>query len=123
MDKIRCAPQAALRLGAGTRIYFDAGARRHVLIHCDAEVMLNAMAHFVLRLCDGGHTRHGILQRMGVKRGSVMARDIQAFLDEACALAWIVERRPAGCLPVWRGHRRSAATPNGKRHCGRYRLV
>ncbi len=92
MSKTGCAPQGALRLGAGTRIHFDAGTRRHVLIHCDAEVVLNAVAHFVLRLCDGGHTRHGILTRMGVTRDSALARDIQAFLDEARALAWIVER-------------------------------
>ncbi len=119
MSKTRCAPQGALRLSADTRIRFDAGARRHVLIHCDAEVVLNAMAHFVLCLCDGGHTRHSILKQMGVTRGSALARDIQAFLDEARALAWIVERQPSECAAAWRGHRRSAAKSDNKRQCTR----
>ncbi len=119
MSKTGCAPQGALRLGAGTRIHFDAGTRRHVLIHCDAEVVLNAVAHFVLRLCDGGHTRHGILTRMGVTRDSALARDIQAFLDEARALAWIVERQPSDCAAVWRGRRPSAAQPDNKRQGAR----
>lgn len=108
MGAAACVTRTALRLASGARIHFDTKAGRHILTHCEGAVLLNAMAVFVLRLCDGTHSRHDILQKMGFALGSPQAHDIHAFLDTARALTWITERPRASCFAIARRGRRCA---------------
>jgi Coenzyme PQQ synthesis protein D (PqqD) len=104
MSAVECETETAPRLAAGGAIHYDRETGRHVLTHGGQTVLLNKMAVFILRLCDGSNSRRDILLRMRTGTGSPLAMDVHAFLDAATELKWITENPRVSPIAAVRHH-------------------
>jgi pyrroloquinoline quinone biosynthesis protein D len=69
------------RLARHVRLSFSRTRQRHVLLHPETVVVLNATGAAILELCDGRHTVAEIVTELGTRYRTVPDGEVRRFLS------------------------------------------